>query len=567
MAVLALALEGLAIFGLILFVVLWLMHFMSIIYTSTKRSLASSLTPFVQIFRDTNEVPSQLSPLEAEEAQFPQPFLIREMLRSLNHLCYPPLDLLQELHVSCVLRSPELDTDRQPIPNLENLFHGEILCGVQPEAPLAQHDAISSCPIASYLGEETDSQLAITSFLVAIESIGLSPSIQIPLQSLPALQQVNIPTQLSVICKLTEGALDPLVQIVNKDTKDIRRLHLNKKATDKQPYSKLPGVSLLKPLKGVDPNLINNLETFFELDYPKVYHDDPAIDVCKKLLGKYPNVDARLFIGGKKVGINPKINNLMPGYEVAKYDLIWICDSGIRVTPDTLTDMANQMTEKVGLVHGLPYVADRQGFAATLEQVYFGTSHPRSYISANLTGFKCVTGMSCLMRKDVLDQAGGLIAFAQYIAEDYFMAKAIADRGWKFAMATQVAMQNSGSYSISQFQSRMIRQERRASAKPMCQLELMAISYAANLWVNGRGQAHVPLQEANKLNGSTKQELSKEIFSLDFDMKRYQFTQKPTGASSSSLEDKGKGSHGALMATIMKTTSRSVSLLPCLGVW
>ncbi|XP_068781910.1 ceramide glucosyltransferase-like isoform X2 [Struthio camelus] len=242
------------------------------------------------------------------------------------------------------------------------------------------------------------------------------------------------------------------------------RLYLNKKAIDKQLYSKPPGVSLLKPLKGVDPNLINNLETFFELDYPKYEvllcvqdHDDPAIEVCKKLLGKYPNVDARLFIGGKKVGINPKINNLMPGYEAAKYDLIWICDSGIRVIPDTLTDMANQMTEKVGLVHGLPYVADRQGFAATLEQVYFGTSHPRSYISANVTGFKCVTGMSCLMRKDVLDQAGGLIAFAQYIAEDYFMAKAIADRGWKLAMATQVAMQNSGSYSISQFQSRMIR--------------------------------------------------------------------------------------------------------------
>ena len=32
------------------------------------------------------------------------------------------------------------------------------------------------------------------------------------------------------------------------------------------------------------------------------------------------------------------------------------------------------------------------------------------------------------MRRDVLDQAGGLGAFAQYIAEDYFMAKAIADR-------------------------------------------------------------------------------------------------------------------------------------------
>ncbi|KAK7880820.1 hypothetical protein WMY93_032533 [Mugilogobius chulae] len=172
----------------------------------------------------------------------------------------------------------------------------------------------------------------------------------------------------------------------------------------------------------------------------------------------------------------------MPGYESAKYGLVWVCDSGIRVKPDTLTDMTNQMTEKVGLVHGLPYVADRQGFAATLEQVYFGTSHPRSYISANVTGIKCVTGMSCLMRKDVLDQAGGLVAFAQYIAEDYFMAKAIADRGWKFSMATQVAMQNSGSYSIAQFQSRMIRWTKlRINMLPGTVLEPVSECFLASL--------------------------------------------------------------------------------------
>lgn len=268
------------------------------------------------------------------------------------------------------------------------------------------------------------------------------------------------------------------------------RLHLNGKRSEvKQPFTQLAGVSLLKPLKGVDPNLISNLETFFTLDYPKYElllcvqdQDDPAVDVCKKLLGKYPNVDARLFTGGKKVGINPKINNLMPGYEGAKYNLVWICDSGIRVKPDTLTDLTNQMTEKVGLVHGLPYVADRQGFAATLEQVYFGTSHPRSYISANVTGIKCVTGMSCLMRKDVLDQAGGLVAFAQYIAEDYFMAKAIADRGWKFSMATQVALQNSGSYSIGQFQSRMIRWTKlRVNMLPATVLEPVSECFLASL--------------------------------------------------------------------------------------
>ncbi|KAK4825177.1 hypothetical protein QYF61_024657 [Mycteria americana] len=58
--------------------------------------------------------------------------------------------------------------------------------------------------------------------LVEPHTIGPSPRIQpvqIPLQSLPPLKQINTPTQLGVIRKLTEGALDPLVQIIDKDIK------------------------------------------------------------------------------------------------------------------------------------------------------------------------------------------------------------------------------------------------------------------------------------------------------------------------------------------------------------
>ncbi|KAK4810582.1 hypothetical protein QYF61_007319 [Mycteria americana] len=58
--------------------------------------------------------------------------------------------------------------------------------------------------------------------LVEPHTIGPSPLIQpvqVPLQSLPPLQQINTPTQLGVICKLTEGALDPFVQIIDKDIK------------------------------------------------------------------------------------------------------------------------------------------------------------------------------------------------------------------------------------------------------------------------------------------------------------------------------------------------------------
>ncbi|GAB0186435.1 hypothetical protein GRJ2_001108800 [Grus japonensis] len=59
--------------------------------------------------------------------------------------------------------------------------------------------------------------------LVESHPVGLDPSIQpvqIPLQSLPTLKQINTPAQLGVTCKLTEGALNPLIQIIDKDIKD-----------------------------------------------------------------------------------------------------------------------------------------------------------------------------------------------------------------------------------------------------------------------------------------------------------------------------------------------------------
>jgi len=226
-----------------------------------------------------------------------------------------------------------------------------------------------------------------------------------------------------------------------------------------------PGVSIIKPLVGTDTHLFQNLETFFKLDYHKYeilfciqdLEDNDSFLYIQELMKKFPDIDVRIFRGGENVGVNPKINNMLPAYKGAKYPLILVSDSGIKMKEDTLSDMVDAMKENVGLVHQMPYTCDGVGLPSTLEKVYFGTYHARIYLSAAVTGVNCATGMSALMRKELLDKVGGFQAFGCYLAEDFFFAKSITDQNYKLAISSQPAAQNAGNPSVSNFHNRISR--------------------------------------------------------------------------------------------------------------
>lgn len=249
-----------------------------------------------------------------------------------------------------------------------------------------------------------------------------------------------------------------------------RKLH-RRRAVPLDDELGVTGVSILKPLVGspMDPNLMMNLETFFTMNYPKYEllfcvqdESDPSIMIVHQLQKKHPHVDCQLFTGGATVGVNPKINNMQPGYGAAKHELLLISDSSLLMKEDTLSDMVQHMTPDVGIVHQMPFTCDRKGWPAVLEKVFFGTGHARMYLflgflDAMGLAVHCCTGMSCLMRKKILDQAGGLSEFGKYLAEDYFFAKYIQDAGWGIRISSQPAWQNSGISKVKNFLSRIER--------------------------------------------------------------------------------------------------------------
>ena len=71
------------------------------------------------------------------------------------------------------------------------------------------------------------------------------------------------------------------------------------------PSSQQPwGVSILRPLKGLDPQVEECLESAFRQNYPLfeiilslANESDPAAKVARTLIAKYPDVPARLIIG------------------------------------------------------------------------------------------------------------------------------------------------------------------------------------------------------------------------------------------------------------------------------
>ncbi|KAI7874352.1 glycosyltransferase family 21 protein [Mucor mucedo] len=245
-----------------------------------------------------------------------------------------------------------------------------------------------------------------------------------------------------------------------------RYRHKPKPVSSKLTFSEAQGVSIIRPLKGVDLELEANLRSSFVQKYPKfeiifsvASPEDPAIEIVDALMKEFHQVDSRLIIGDHQVGINPKINNMVESYRTAKYDIVWVLDSNVHVDMDTLGRSVDQlMIPGIGLVHHLPIAVQPANYAAEIEQIFLDTNHAKMYLAINGVGIaSCVMGKSNLYRRSDLDKVGGLEKFGKYMAEDNIIGEALWHQGLRHRMSADTACQALGPISLKGYCARRAR--------------------------------------------------------------------------------------------------------------
>lgn len=228
--------------------------------------------------------------------------------------------------------------------------------------------------------------------------------------------------------------------------------------------TELPPVSVLKPVKGVEEGFTESLEVFFALDYP-VYElifsvaeaGDPAVPVIKRLQEKYPRCQSLLVIGSEEIGPNPKVNNLIRPYRLARYDMLLISDSNVRVGSDYLRRVVSHHKPGVGVVTAVVAGRDPQGLGGRLEATYLNSFYARWMQISRAAGHSFVVGKQMLFRRSDMDRFGGLTNLGRYIAEDYMAGQAMRRLGLKVVIADEPIQQFIGKYRLEDFWKRHLR--------------------------------------------------------------------------------------------------------------
>ena len=181
-----------------------------------------------------------------------------------------------------------------------------------------------------------------------------------------------------------------------------------------------PAISILRPICGIDSKTYQNLASFCQQEYPEYQiifgvqdPQDPSMEVVRQLIKDFANLDIQVTASLYTLGANRKVSNLAHAVTKAKYDILLLADSDVRVEPDYLRRVIQPLSDPaVGVVTCL-YRSIAQGWVTTVEALSTPTEFlPGVLVSTALEGIKFAMGQTIVIRRSVLEEIGGFAAIA-----------------------------------------------------------------------------------------------------------------------------------------------------------
>jgi ceramide glucosyltransferase len=227
-----------------------------------------------------------------------------------------------------------------------------------------------------------------------------------------------------------------------------------------------PPVSVLKPIRGIDPEAYTNFASFCRQDYPEYEilfcvdgADDPVIPILEKLIRDFPERRIRVFFGSGSDAVNDKVAKLGRLVREAQNEILVMGDSDVRVRSDYLRTVVAPLGDpKVGATTCFYMPAHAQTFAESLQSIgMISDFYAGLLVGWQLEGVKFALGPTIATSRSRLAEFGGLQVIENQPGDDLLMGRLIAEHGHEVQLLPYTVMKLAGCQSIKELLAKRMR--------------------------------------------------------------------------------------------------------------
>ena len=235
----------------------------------------------------------------------------------------------------------------------------------------------------------------------------------------------------------------------------------------------IPGVSILKSLKGLDPAMLDAFRSHCRQTYTGDYEllfgvsalDDPAIAAVEELQREFPDLSIQLIHCPASLGTNGKVSTLIQLATHARHPYLLINDSDITVSPRYLERVmapfapSASSPKQVGLVTALYRGRAHGTLPSRLESLGIATDFQAGVLLSKMIegGLHYGLGSTLAVSREALEKIGGLAPLVDHLADDYELGARIDHAGYRVALSAEVVETSSPAYAWGGFIDHQLR--------------------------------------------------------------------------------------------------------------